>query len=301
MTQVADRITALSPDQRKLLLDRLRRQVGRATTGGAGGPTAAGDWLVRHRQVESHGLQLFCLSYAGGGASVFRAWADALPPEVAVFAVQLPGRESRIGEPAYRRIDTLVETLAAVVSEEARAPFALYGHSMGGLVSFELARRLRREHGLRPVCLYIGAYRAPQLPNRNLRIHHLPAEVFKVVLRAQGIPDAVLQDADLMEAMLPTLRADFELCDRYEYREEPPLECPILVFGGADDLTVGADDLDGWSAHSSASCEINMLPGGHFFIHSSQEELLAAISRDLRARLGTDHVRGPREAGHLER
>src|SRR5207249_7884779 len=147
--------------------------------------------------------------------------------------------------------------------------------------SFELARQLRRTHDKHPVRLCLAAYRAPQLPNPNIKIYHLPSEVFKVVLRADGIPEKILQNEELMQAMLPTLRADFELCDSYRYTEEPPLECPFSIFGGLEDVRVGAADLEAWRIHSSVPSNFSMLPGSHFFLHSAQDLLLAAIAQDL--------------------
>ena len=159
--------------------------------------------------------------------------------------------------------------------------FAFFGHSMGALVSFELARQLRRTHDKHPVRLCLAAYRAPQLPNPNIKIYHLPSEVFKVVLRADGIPEKVLQNEELMQALLPIIRADYELCDTYIYREEPPLECPFSIFGGLEDVRISTADLEAWRIHSSAPSSLSLLPGPHLFLHSAQDLLLAEISQAL--------------------
>jgi surfactin synthase thioesterase subunit len=156
---------------------------------------------------------------------------------------------------------------------------------MGALVSFELARHLRRTGRPQPIGLYLAAYRAPHLPNPNIKIYHLPSEVFKVVLRAEGIAEMILQNEELMQAMLPTLRADFELCDTYEFREETPLEYPFAIFGGLEDVRIGAGDLEAWPMHSSAACSLAMFPGAHFFLHSAQDQLCAAIAERLTAQL----------------
>ncbi len=282
MKNVSERIAALPLEKQAMLLQRLRRTV--AHRPGATSPLAqpsSDPWVVWYRQNAQASLRLFCFSYAGGGASVFRSWADALPREVEVCAIQLPGRESRITEPAYRRLVPLVQDLSAAISPYLDMPFAFFGHSMGALVSFELARQLRRTQKRQPVHLFVAAYRAPQLPNPNIKIYHLPQEVFKVVLRAEGIPEMILQNEELMQAMLPTLRADFELCDTYEYQEEAPLWCPISIFGGLEDVRISASDLEAWSIHSDVAWNLTMLPGSHFFLHSAQDLLLAAISRQL--------------------
>jgi medium-chain acyl-[acyl-carrier-protein] hydrolase len=285
MNDVIKRITALPTDKQAILLQRLRQKAGERVSASPFTSSLSDRWIVRYRQNEQARLRLFCFPYAGGGASIFRPWVDALPPEVEICGIQLPGRESRLGEQAYTRLTPLIQALEGAISPYLDRPFAFYGHSMGALLSFELARQLRRTQDKLPVCIYLAAYRAPQLPNPNIKIYHLPSEVFKVVLRADGIPDTILKNEELMQAILPTLRADFELCDTYEFRDEPPLACPFLIFGGLEDVRVRAADLEAWPVHSSAECHLSMLPGSHFFLHSAQDLLLTEISQDLAARL----------------
>ena len=281
MTDITERIVALPPDKQAILLQRLKQKTGQSVAAPPSLQISSDGWIVRYRQNARAPLRLFCFSYAGGGASVFRPWADILPSGVEVCCIQLPGHEFRLGEPAYTRLVPLVQALADAIHPYLDRPFAFFGHSMGALISFELARQLRRTHDKHPVRLCLAAYRAPQLPNPNIKIYHLPSEVFKVVLRADGIPEKILQNEELMQAMLPTLRADFELCDTYRYTEEPPLECPFSIFGGLEDVRVGATDLEAWRIHSSVPCNFSMLPGSHFFLHSAQDLLLAAIAQDL--------------------
>lgn len=284
MKNVAERITALSPDKQALLLQRLKQKASQPGNASRSSSSFSSEWIVRYRPQPQPRLRLFCFPYAGGGASIFRSWSDTLPEGIEVCGIQLPGREARLGEQAYTRMAPLVQALADALEPYLDGPFAFYGHSMGALVSFELARELRTRDR-HPVCLYLAAYRAPQLPNPNIKIYHLPSEVFKVVLRADGIPETILQNEELMQAMLPTLRADFELCDTYGYREEPPLACPFLIFGGLEDVRISAADLELWPAHSSAPCRLSLLPGSHFFLHSAQDLLLAALAQDLEMRL----------------
>lgn len=276
MRDIAERIAALPSDKQTMLLQRLKQKASPPTV-----EPPLDAWVIRFRRNEQAPLRLFCFSYAGGGASIFRPWSDGLPEDVEVCCIQLPGHEYRLAEQAYTRLAPLVQALADAIFPYLDRPFAFFGHSMGALVSFELARQLRRTHNRHPVRLCLAAYRAPQLRNPNIKIYHLPSEVFKVVLRADGIPERILQNEELMQAMLPTLRADFELCDTYRYTEEPPLECPLSIFGGAEDIRVSAADLDAWRIHTSAMCSLSMLPGSHFFLHSAQDLLLAAIAQDL--------------------
>ncbi|MEO7019921.1 MAG: alpha/beta fold hydrolase [Ktedonobacteraceae bacterium] len=287
MTDIAERIAALPLDKQTMLFQRLRQKSSQPMTDAPLTHSSPDGWVVRYRQNAQAHLRLFCFSYAGGGASVFRSWADALPPEIEVCCIQLPGHEYRLTETASTRLAPLIQTLADAIYPYLDRPFAFYGHSMGALVSFELARQLRRTHDRHPVRLCLAAYRAPQLPNPNIKIYSLPSEVFKVILRADGIPERILQSEELMQAMLPTLRADFELCETYTYTEESPLECPLSIFGGQDDVRISAADLEAWRLHSSATSRLLLLPGSHFFLHSAQDLLLAAISQDLEVHLNS--------------
>lgn len=285
MKNVAERIAALDPAKQAMLLRQLRKRPDQPAVSSPPVRDARDSWLVRYQPNADARLRLFCFSYAGGGASVFRSWPQALPPEVEVCAVQLPGRENRVGEAPHTRIAPLLEAIAAAIEPYLDRPFAFFGHSMGTLVSFELARYLRRTRDKLPAALYLAAFRAPHLPNPNIKIHHLPSEVFKVVLRAEGIAEMILQNDELMQAMLPTLRADFELCDTYEYRAEAPLECPLVIFGGLEDVRISTADLEAWPVQSNAGCTLTMFPGAHFFLHSAQNQLCAAIAQNLKLHL----------------
>lgn len=267
-------LTQLPPEQRLELAERLRR-------GRAAGP-AEGAWFVRHGSTDP-ALRLFCFSYAGGGTALFRRWSELLPAGVEVCAIQLPGREARAAEPPYRRLRALIADLEPALTALLDRPFALFGHSMGALVAFELARQLRRAGAPQPQRLLLAAFRAPQLPNPNIRIYHLPDEVLKTVLAKEGTPQGVLDNDEIMGALLPTLRADFELCDTYEYIPEAPLAVPMSVYGGTQDVRVGRTDLEEWNAQAGGEFELTMIPGPHFFIHSNQDLLLTRLSAALRS------------------
>ncbi|MCM2389890.1 thioesterase II family protein [Streptomyces albipurpureus] len=268
-----ERIARLPQDKRARLVQRLRSQ----TEDGHG----VDRWFVRYSAVDRPAVRLFCFPYAGGGGSAFRGWSEGLPAGVDVWAAQLPGRESRVTEPALRRLDPLIETLHEAILPKLDLPYAFFGHSMGALVAFELTRRLRRAGAPLPSRLLLGAFRAPQLPNPHIRIHHLPDEVLKTVLGKEGTPRQVLESEELMRALLPTLRADLEICDTYRYREEPPLTMPMSVFGGHQDVRVSRGDLDMWRTQANGPFRLVMLPSSHFFLHSSQDLLLAELSREL--------------------
>jgi medium-chain acyl-[acyl-carrier-protein] hydrolase len=269
---LGERLARLTVDERARLVARLR-----------GRPGTADGWFARYTTTESAALRLFCFSYAGGGGSVFRSWGDRLPREIDVWAAQLPGREARVVEAPVRRIGPLVDALHEAIMGCLDKPYAFFGHSMGALAAFELSRRLRLAGAPEPAHLFLAAFRAPQLPNPNIKICHLPDEVLKTVLRKEGTPENVLDDEELMRALLPTLRADLELCETYEYRDEPPLAVPMTVFGGSHDVRVSRDDLEQWRAQATGQVRISVLPGSHFFVHSAQDLLLSEICRDLGA------------------
>lgn len=227
-------------------------------------------------------MRLLCFPYAGGGASLFHTWSDSLPTTVEVCPVQLPGRETRLREAPFTRLLPLVQAMAQALVPYLDKPFAFFGHSMGGLVSFEFARELRRRHGLTPVHLFISGCGAPQIPDPDPPIHALPEPEFLEALRdLNGTPTEALGCAELMRMMLPTLRADFAICETYAYTIEPPLDCPISAFGGLQDHKVSRDRLETWRTQTSASFSLRMLPGGHFFVRTAQPLLIQILYREL--------------------
>lgn len=227
-------------------------------------------------------LRLFCFPYAGGTSRVFRDWAAALDGWVEVCTIQLPGRGSRLPEPSFMSLPTLVSALAASIVPELDKPFAFFGHSMGALVGFELARLLRREYGLMPLHLLVSGRRAPQLPLRDPVIYNLPEpEFLREISRLNGTPKEVMEHPELMQLMLPILRADFTVCETYDYVPEPPLGCPISAFGGLQDHRVTRQDLEAWGEHTTSSFSLRLLPGDHFFLNTARPLLLQAVGREL--------------------
>jgi len=183
-------------------------------------------------------------------------------------------------ERPYTQLSPLVEALAQALAPLLDRPFAFFGHSLGALVSFELARRIRRQYGVHPVRLFVSAGRAPQILHRGLPIHTLPDKEFLMELRRlNGTPSELLDHAELMELMLPLLRADFAVYETYQYSSEAPLNCPISAFGGLQDNKVSDSDLDAWRVQTSVSFSLRMFPGDHFFL--KQPLLLRALFQEL--------------------
>jgi len=242
-----------------------------------------GAWIAPTKRTPDASLRLFCVPYAGRGASVFRTWSDDLPQSIELAAIQLPGRENRFKEPLFQRIIPLVETLASSLSLHLTRPYALFGHSVGALIAFELARKLRKEAGFGPSHLFVSAYRAPRRANQDPSIHKLPDPQFIEELqhRYDGVPDVIRQKQDLMDLLLPVLRADFALTETYQYSAEEPLDCPITAFGGVEDPNISTEDLTLWGQETNRAFTLQMFPGGHFFLHSHQPLLLRVIAQEL--------------------
>ena len=232
-----------------------------------------------------HGVPvtLVCIPHAGGGASTYGRWPDAFAPRVKVCTVQLPGRESRYREPLLRDLNGAVADLFAQTVHLADRPFALFGHSMGGLLAFELARRLRDELGREPVRLYISACRAPGLRQVDPPLTHLADGEFTAELarRYGGIPAAILADADYMAAVLPAIRSDFTILENYRSRDGLPLSCPITAFGADEDRVIPLSALPGWRSETTGEFSLKIFPGDHFYHQSARLALADHILRDL--------------------
>jgi medium-chain acyl-[acyl-carrier-protein] hydrolase len=242
--------------------------------------SAFDSWISFRKPAPETRLRLFCFPYAGAGALIFRTWSDGLPADVEVCPVQLPGRGTRSSERPFTHLSTLVEALAEALAPLLDKPFAFFGHSLGALVSFELARRVRSRYGVNPSRLFVSAGRAPQIPRRGPAIHTLPEKEFLAELRRlNGTPSELLEHRELMELMLPLLRADFALFETYVYASEPPLGCPISAFGGLQDRRVQDSDLEAWRTQTSKEFSLQMFPGDHFFL--SQPALLRVLAEEL--------------------
>lgn len=243
---------------------------------------AGSAWLARGARAVAPRLRLFCFPYAGGAAAVFREAAEHLPDDIEIYAVQLPGRPPRMRDAPCTSLAELVEAVSVALHPALDLPFALLGHSMGGLLAFELARTLRRQGGPAPLHLFVSACRAPQLPRVEPPAHRLPDAAFIERLRSLGgTPEAMLANPELMELFLPTLRADFAVSETYGCAPEPPLDCPITAFGGIDDLQVSRQDLAAWRTQTGGPFQVRMLPGAHFFLTGAPAPLYAGIAAAL--------------------
>ncbi len=231
-------------------------------------------WFPYLKPVPTATMRLFCFPYAGGGASIYRSWNTALAPTIEVCAVQLPGRETRMVERAFHTMPDLIAKLRQVLLPLLDRPFAFFGHSMGALIAFELTRTLRAAGDPLPQTLFLSAHRAAHLPDAEPPIYHLPDEEFLDGVRAlNGTPDGVLDHPELRALLLPLLRADFTLCETYQYEEADPLPCPIVALGGITDYDVPRSTLDPWREHTSADFSLRLFRGDHFYLHHHHDAL----------------------------
>lgn len=244
--------------------------------------TATTRWISRSSLQVQARLRLFCFPYAGGGTAIYHSWPEKLPSNVEVCAIQLPGRGSRLMEKPFRRMPALVSALEDALVPWLDKPFALFGHSMGALIAFELARRLQSRRKMEPLHLFVSGAGAPYVPSRGLPLHDLPeGEFFEALRGLDGTPDELLKNDDLLRLILPTLRADFAICETYHYRNGLMLNCPITAYGGLQDRRVYRSDLKAWHTETNVAFSMQMLPGSHFFLHTAEPLLLPLLSAEL--------------------
>jgi len=242
----------------------------------------ANPWIANYRPNPQARLRLFCFPYAGGNSTIYRNWPTSLPDLIEVCPVHLPGRAGRLNEQPFHKLLPLVEAAGAALSPYLDKPFAFFGHSMGAMISFELARLLRRQNRALPLHIFASGRRGPQVPDREDPTYNLPQSVFiEELRRLNGTPKDVLEHPELMQLMTQLLRADFEVCQTYDYRPEPPLKCPITAFGGLQDVDITREDMEGWRVQTAVAFTLRMLPGDHFFLHTQESIVLEALSREL--------------------
>lgn len=214
---------------------------------------------------------------------MFRTWQPLLPPDIELSMAHLPGRESRWGEPPLSDLSAIASALSEALTVDRR-PFALFGHSLGALVAFEVLRHVRRTTGLEPVRFFPSAHRGPDLPLRHPKIAGLSDRAFveEVNARHGGIPPEVADNQELMDLMVPSLKADYRLFEEYQHVPERPLACPISAFGGTQDPYLSEADLRAWRGLTTGPFVLRMIEGGHFFVNDRRSSVVATVVDELK-------------------
>lgn len=250
-------------------------------------------WLGSRKPNQRASVRLFCFPYAGGGASIFRSWQKNLSDMVDVCPVQLPGRGLRIEEPSFTEMNDLIPAVGEAIASQFDKPFAFFGHSMGALIAFELTRHVRREYGLQPIHLFVSGRCSPQTLRRPFNPFMSDSEFGEMLRCNNGIPEEALEDLELMELVLPIIRADFALCESYVYAPESPFSFPITAFGGLNDYGAPRDCIESWREHTTGPFVVRMFPGDHFFLNALKFPLLEVIAKELEQDVrekGSGHV-----------
>lgn len=240
-------------------------------------------WVFHPKPNPNAQFRLICFPYSGGGAAVYRTWADHLPDNIELCSVRLPGRETRFRETPFTRLTPLVEATAAGLSPYLDKPFAFFGHSLGALVGYALVLHLRQQQAAQqPVHLFVSGRRAPHLPPSHPPVHQADEATFLNRIREMGgTSSKFFEMPELIEIMLPMLRADFAVWETYKHVPQAPLACPITAFGGKEDAEAKTADIEAWRHYTNTKFSLHMFPGGHFFWQEQLSKLLTFVSRDL--------------------
>ncbi|HEV2780663.1 MAG TPA: alpha/beta fold hydrolase [Actinophytocola sp.] len=240
-----------------------------------------GGWVRRFHAAPDRPVRLVLLPHAGGSASYFFPFSRDLSAAADVLSIQYPGRQDRLGEPCIDDATRLADALTEALLPWLDRPFVLFGHSLGATVAFEVARRLERDAGLVPRRLIVSGRRAPA-DVRDSGVHRRDDEgLLAELAEMSGTDSTVLTDPDLLDMILPVLRSDYRAAETYVYRPGPPLSCPILAMAADSDPRVSVEDVDRWRRYTTAGFELEVFPGGHFYLADERPGVVAAITRRL--------------------
>lgn len=234
-----------------------------------------GLWIRRFNPGDGARTRLICFPHAGGSASFYSPLFRALPPTVDVAGIQYPGRQDRWHEKPIGDVDELADRIAVELEPWTNLPIALFGHSLGATLAFEVARRLERDRTV-PVALFASGRRAPSR-HRNERVHlGSDRDLLAQIKRLHGTDGQVLENEEIVRMIMPALRSDYRAAETYRYRPGLRLTCPILALAGGDDTVATVEEVNAWGEHTTAPFELRVFPGGHFFLTAH-----AAAVRDL--------------------
>jgi surfactin synthase thioesterase subunit len=232
-------------------------------------------------------FRLFCFPYAGGAGAVFNGWRQYLDNRIDMHAVELAGRGRRIYDPLYDSMEEAVDDVLKIIAGRLNEiPYALFGHSMGGILAYELTQQIRERNLPQPLTLFISGRGAPHIPYEcdKKMLHRLPEEDFKKeIIQLGGTPKEFFEHPELLDVLLPMLRSDFKIAETFEDTgadDIRPLDIDITVFIGKNEC-VTAEQMHGWKDHTNRVCTLCYFEGEHFFINEETEKIVKIINQTL--------------------
>ncbi|MGE5351775.1 MAG: thioesterase II family protein [Acidobacteriota bacterium] len=224
--------------------------------------------------------RLICFPFEGGSSHFFRDWSKVLGEYVEVAAIELPGRGRRISERLYYKLPGVIHEILPSMLPLLDKPFYFFGHGLGALIAFEMTAVLRKSFLPEPDHLFVSSISSPQVKKEVT--YNLSKDKFLNKLKEMNkIPSEVLKDRDLVDLMYPILKADFSVSETYSYKAGFKIDCPITAFGGLSDINISLDEIQAWAEVTNSSFELNLLPGGHFFIIKSEGMFLKVLQEKL--------------------
>lgn len=229
-------------------------------------------------------IKLFCLPYGGGSAVIFKDWKKYIHPSIELHAIELTGRGSRYGTPFYKSMDEAVSDICNMISKDVDScRYAIFGHSMGSMLSYELAHKLKSLKHPAPLHIFFSGKRPPHIERRNKNIHLLPDEEFMAeIMELGGTPNELLTDKELWEIYIPILKADFKIIETYRHVEkDEKLDCNITILWGKQDHIGMISEVYEWRSYTDQGCKIHLFDGGHFFIKEFMCDVVSIINTQL--------------------
>ncbi|MET7713163.1 alpha/beta fold hydrolase [Streptomyces sp. NPDC005407] len=241
-------------------------------------------WIRRFSPGPDRGATLVCFPHAGGSASYFRPMSNALKSSLQVFAVQYPGRQDRLHHRCLTTIDEFADEAFTALEPLMNRPLSFFGHSMGAVIAFEVANRMKERLGAAPSTLFVSGRRAPST-HREVGIHLLDdAGLVEELKRGSGTDARILEDKDVLRMILPPLRSDYTAVETYQWRPGPKLDCPVVALVGDEDENVSLDEARAWEEHTTGPFSLNTFSGGHFYLADHQSAVADVVTRQLLSR-----------------